>query len=581
MTVTSPSILFGSNALVIKADATFAASSKQTFSDLDDLKVETPQQRYATYEPDFWILDGNYKFMSATPHVGLMSLVMSGSDGAFAVPPTLTITFASVHSSDDLTLRFARYSVDYADDIDVAYYDASNVLIGTNNYTPADWDFSTGLAVADFKKIIITFNSTNRAYRHLRLVGIDLDTVSRFTSADIKEARLVEEISPLSVELPSNTLDFTLYSDNGEFNVISPSGVYAQLTDKAPIDVYESVDGASVYMGRFYLSEWKSLSENVATFKATDAIGLLDGIDYLPEGTSSHHVDPINSYSAVLSEDLIEDIMLQGGTNYTLDASLEGITIGAHDLIGESWLPVASCRECLQWVLFRIGAYATCSRSSVIEIKPIELASDLVSFDHTLTNAEKGMESPVELKPLVTGAEITSHDYAFLDITAETIVNVNVPVGTHTIVFNEPHVNLSQTTVPGGHVTAVTRGSTWTRVSTDAIVALTITGQGWVDSQFINGFYGSPPAGTPSNVVKIDVTLVPRASAGVIAQRVYDYLQQRYRQKTKLFASLVAPGDSVLIDSQGGQIGGIVEKITTDLARGMVQDIEVIGVVVP
>jgi hypothetical protein len=66
---------------------------------------------------------------------------------------------------------------------------------------------------------------------------------------------------------------------------------------------------------------------------------------------------------------------------------------------------------------------------------------------------------------------------------------------------------------------------------------------------------------------------------GIVAS-LYSYFNQRYIQQTKLFASLIAPGDSVLIDTQSSkQIKGIAEKITTDLTGGFISNLEIVGVV--
>ena len=90
------------------------------------------------------------------------------------------------------------------------------------------------------------------------------------------------------------------------------------------------------------------------------------------------------------------------------------------------------------------------------------------------------------------------------------------------------------------------------------------------------------PENVPTNVVRIEKAyLVTSALVDGVLERVYDYYQQRFLQKTKLFVPEPTLGNSVLVDTsiEGRKIGGIIEKMNTDLARGFVSDVEIVGVV--
>lgn len=581
--ITSPIISFGSNALAIKQDATFSltAGILQSFSNLDDLKTGAQTLKpYATFEPDFWLLDGNYKLKPSTAvHVGLMTTDISGSGlGTFATRPELTITFTTVHSTNNLTLHFSEYTNDYCDDLNIKYYDAADLLIDNNSYEPSSYDFSTSHAVSNFKKIVIEFASSNKPYRYLRLTAIDFDTLTTFDSSDIKSARLVEEINPLSVELPYNTLDFSLFSADGDFSIVNPMGVYANLQYKEPVEVFEQIGNEIIYMGRFYLDDWKSRSENIADFKASDAVGLLDRPTYLGGWWGAPFSTPND---LILSEDLILAIMTAAGVDYELDASLEGIELTGH-------VPILSCREALKLACFAIGAYATCARSNILQIKPFELASDLISYDYTITTTQKGQNSPVGLRPLVTGVTVQENNYAVFDLglgagLGKTIYDGTLAAGTHTIIFDNPPI-------PEFDSTGTATVSDQDGYFNYAIVVITSPGTYLMHlvreitrtkkPYEINN--GTLPAGTPINIIYIeDATLVNSGNSSVVTQRVYDYYLQRYLQKTKLFTHQLAVGDSVLIDTQSSrQIKGIAEKISIDLANGFVSEAEIVGVVV-
>lgn len=585
MTTTSPLIEFGSNALSIRDDATFSlyAGALQSFSSLNDLKNDTVATKpYATFEPDYWLLDGNYKFAPATnAQAGLIGSALSDSpNGNFGTVIDVQIDFSVIHSTTGgLSFIFSQYTGDWLDSLTIKYYNNSYTLIREDTYTPSGVAFSTNQAVSNFRRIHITLNSTNKAYRFPRISRLDFDTITRFTGVEIKEARIVEQINPLSVELPSNTLAFTLHSDVAAFNIINPTGVYASLQYKQPLDVYEDINHSMVYMGRFYLDTWESLSKSEAQFKAFDAIGLLDTIPF--DGMFGIHTIATSGGITGAIDDLFTFIDI----SYELDASFGG------NIYTREWINKCSCREALQQIAIDIGAFVTCARSNKIKILPFELASGLIAYDHTLTNASKGMESPVTLRPLVTGVEITSHRYSANDETGyQSLFKGTLAAGNHRFYFGYD-VPVWDTFVLSGATN--TSSGEWRGTYIDINVAIAgtveITGTKYKDFQKVYGVYnGSLPANTQSNIVQItNATLLTSfvqsgyLHASDAAQRIYNYYQQRYLQKTKLFASLIVPGDSVLIDSQGGRIGGIVEKMTTDLARGFVSDVEIVGVVVP
>lgn len=562
---TSPKVAFGLYALALKQDATFSAADKQTFSKTSDLNSgNVASKPYATFEPDFWLLDGAYKFKPTNDslvHVGLMSLSMSDENGDFSVPPVLTITFGSVQSLDGLTLRFSSYTDDFADNIDVAYYDASDVPIRTDNYTPADWEFSTGQAVSNFKEIIITFNATNKPYRYLRVTGVDFGELVYFTGADIQAADVVQEVNPLSLELPIDTLDLRLYSTDADFSIINPTGSYAKLKEKQPLDVYEIVNGGDVYIGQFYLHKWKNPANNIIEFSATDWLGILDGQTYMGGIWTS----PINA------EDLIGDILTAAGSAYELDSALVGEQV-------KGWIPICSYREALQQIAFVVGAWVTCSRAGVIRILKTTLASELSAYEYKITKAQKGIQQELTLLPLVTDAEITTHDYVS-NTDETTLFNGTLTAGEHIIKFNAPMHDLS---LSGAIFVEEGINHAVINVSTPGEVVL--TGQGYTNTQSIFAVRNTSLDTTvPRNIMQItDATLAHSGNGTEIAQRVYDYYQQRYKQDVKLYAPSVEPGSSVLIDTlYDQQIAGMVEKMEMDLAKGFTSKTSIVGVVAP
>jgi hypothetical protein len=241
----------------------------------------------------------------------------------------------------------------------------------------------------------------------------------------------------------------------------------------------------------------------------------------------------------------------------------------------------------LQQILFRLGAYATCARSSSIVVKPTVLASSLSTWDYTLTGAEKGLESPVTLRPKITGVRILSSYYKYVTANKD-IFSGTLPVGDNIIMVPEDVILETYIITPGtGTKTFDTCGANHVLITVSVEGTFTITADTYFER--ITRAVDNPSSLGISPISIEDATLITDGInttkydiVSGVSSRVSDYYSQRYLQKTKLFASLIAVGDSVLIDTQAGRkISGIVERMETDLAGGFISKVDIIGVVQP
>lgn len=562
MTTTYTQVSFGLYGIEIKQDAIPSATDKQPFVKINDLKTDNATSRpYATYEPDFWLLDGGYKFLpedTSRVHVGLISLSMSDVNGNFSTPPVLTVNFQKVHTTDGLTLRFSQYSGDYINSLTVAYYDASDVLIRSDAYAPDSWEFSTGQAVSDFKKIVITFNRSSRPYRYLRLSGIDFGELIYFTNEDVIEADVVEEVNPLSTEVPFGSLRLVLFSENEEFSIVNPTGYYAEFKERMPLSVHEYVDGQSNFIGRFYLEDWTSVNENQMQLECVDLLGVLDKMPYrggiwLGSGTTV--------------EDLVEEILGPIYIPYDLDTELVSVVL-------KGWIPAGTYREALQQVAFAAGAFLSCARFGAIKIYKTTLAGVGTPVTE-ITDADKGINSPLSLTTLITGVDITAHNYVASTDTVE-LYNESLEAGEHEITFNEPMHDLS---ITGATITE--SGVNYAILSVAATGTVLLTGQTYNDALKIFSHRMTLEEGVKPNVVEIEeATLVSNSNGQIICDHVYNYYQQRYLQKARLFAPSAETGDTVLIDTLSAkQVLGMVERMEIDLSGGFIADAEIRGVI--
>lgn len=573
---TYPIITFGPNALTISNDAEFSTNDVQPFANLEDLSLKsTSVFPFATYEPNrYWLLDGNFKFLSDDPHTGYVSASMSDHDGEFpfGAEPKLTITFDDVHSTNGLTLHFSILSNNWVRNLNISFYDSSNSLIRTDNYNPTSTVFKTNQAVANFKKIEIEFLETNWNFRYVRLSAIDFDDVAEFAGANVLEASMVEQIDPIVASVPIGTVRFKLFSSTGDFNIVEPAGIFVGMQEGQPIDVREVVDGDVVFLGRYYIEKWESLSVNIIAIEAHDAIGVLEKTSYLG---FMGGVTP----GITLVIHGIAEIFQAANLDYEIDSFWNTFGVDQH-------LPPGTAREALHQCLFQLYNFTTrrtavpiAARSNKIRILALYLASALTSYDHVITNADQA-EPELSLKPIVTDVQAFGYS-RMTEPDTITIFNASLPVGEKTIIFDGPMDDLS---VTGATIT--TEHVNYAVLDVASPGSVVLTGKRWVMPKVWRTVHNDDaPAGTPTNLVIADGSLVAYPNNTMLARANISlaYYKQRYVLKTTLFAMPhIVVGDSVVAEVQGGrQLAGIVEKMETDLAGGFVSRVEIVGIILP
>lgn len=557
----------------IKDDGRVDTPSEFIFSDLEDLRTGAiTTAPVCTYEPDYWLLDGSFKFLNdpaafGSDHVGYFARIQSNNLGV--VPhifdgPTyavLTYQFSTVHSLVNLTLTFQEASGDYVNDLDIKYYNASNVLIQTDHYTPSGPVFSTGEAVADFKKIMIYFNKTNRPYRFVRLLKVEFSTTLVLERPDLLNAVLLEEINLLSTRAPISTLDLRVFSTTQEFDPINPRGDYGLLKQNMPVYAYEILGTQELFLGRYYLDDWKGLSPKQAQLECVDLLGFLEKQPY--KGGVWLAAD------AYTLADLVDDLLTPLGVTYSIDASLTTAPI-----IG--WLAISSVRQALQQACFACGCYMKSCRELDLKFIPTPLAADVTSEDIHLTEVDLSMDVGGFIQlPLVTGVQLTVHT-----LTKSTnVLNVlytNLAAGTYEFKFYQPLHDLS---VSGATISE--SGPNYAILTVAAPGTVTLNGQVYLDAKTVYEIAPELVPPPPPNILQVDTaTLIHSGNAATIAQNLYDYAQQRLRTETlRAFPRVMVNGQAVLIDTNYGQrVMTYLERQEINLTGGFMSKIAATGV---
>lgn len=531
------------------ADATPTATSKQSWVDLGELHDETEGRtagKWATCEVDEFLLDGTFSLFPDDPaaeNMGLWSQEQSGADGAFTAPPVLTVTFSQAHTSIGITLTFSEPTGDWCSNVGIAWYDASGTLLKQQDFTPDAATFFCDCLVENYYKVVITFRKTNKPHRFLKLFQVQYGLVENLQGKRITAASLLEETDPTSMTVSVNTFRFAFHADRN-FDLLNLANVYAVFQQQQRVHVRQRVDGVVRKMGLFYTDAPEVEDQRAVTIDCIDQIGVLDQTDYMGGLW----------LGGITAGALLTDIMQSAGMagEYEIDVALAGVIV-------KGYLPICTHRQALQQLAFALGAMVSCARRDSLRVCP---APSVASA--TITPRDKAVGHRQTQRSFVSGVEIYTHNYTLSSNTTE-LFKATCKVGAETVKFSTPAASLS---CSGATITE--SGVNYAKLKVTTAGTVTLTGTTYEDQVNLGGsvYVTNMPAGGKANVKTVeDCTL--SADPQAVAQRLYDYYQQRVEDTGDLFLVTAAAGDLVELQTAGGRtLTGIVESMDIDLYNG-------------
>lgn len=539
-------------------DGALSVTDKQPWADLDELHDHTDGRttagKWATCEPDEFILDGTFELLPddpSTADTGLWSQTQSGEDGRFSEPPELTVTFSQPHTSLGATLTFSELTGDWCSALTVRWYDADGALLAEQDFAPDKAVYFCDKLVQDYYKIMIIFRATNKPYRFLKLFRVDYGLIENLTDSRITEASLLEEADPISATVSVNTFRFGFHADR-RFDLLDLTGTYAVFQQQQIVRVRQKVDGVRRNMGVFFTDTPAVENQRVVTIDCIDYVGLMDQTEYM----GGMWLDGITA------GDLLADIMQSAGVeDYEIDAELAAITV-------KGYLPIDTHRKALRQLAFAIGAMVTCARRDKLRViqAPDTASSTIQPHDKVTGHHQRQRE-------YVSGVEVYVHDYSLGDNSIE-LFSGDCQVGERLVKFSSPATELSCS-----GATIVESGVNYARLNVSTARTVTLTGTTYEDQISLGGsvYAARMPAGARANVKTFeDCTLT--ADPQAVAQKIYEYYQRRVEDTGDLFPVSAAAGEMVALQTTGGRtLTGIVESMDIDLYGGGIAKAVIVG----
>lgn len=406
-----------------QADASTSANGETAYSHADKLTdgLTKAENRFATLEQNFWLLDGTFDFLQGTEPYdddGYIGSALCGADGTFAVPPTITVTFSKVYTSylEGVTVTWgAAYENEYADTFTVTAYNGSVVVAQKTVTGNTDTVSVVFTEITGYDSIRVTVEKWAHPYSRARIQSLLLGIKHTYTKSNIKEYGHKQSVDLLSAELPN--IETTFQVDNLDFlyDPDNEGGMSKYLMNRQQVTVrygYE-IDGKAekIPAAVVFLDEWRSPRDGIhAEFTARS---LLVFMEEKYTGTSSGTLYQIAA-SALTQAGL--PLLSTGDVRWVLDDALKAVSAPSDtDLSDHSIAEVlqlcANAACCVMWQ----------DRQGILHIAPFTVA-ETEGYAITNQNAYSYPETSLS-KPLKT---VNINDGMYVLSVAETGVEQTV-----------------------------------------------------------------------------------------------------------------------------------------------------------
>ena len=532
-------IRYGDVAPEAKENFNPEATDKTSFSDLSQL------QEYNLKFPNFAnpceygavLLDSSseaFPLDTSAENIGLWSESVTGSDGAFTNPVTLTLTSEGQYSSQGITLTFDTYNSIFCNDLTITWY-RNNSQIAAADFTPNSAFYFCWNKVENFNKLTITFKKLNMPHNRLKLRAIDYGYGTFFDSKELRNVGAIQELNPISTEISINTVDFTLDSK---------SDMEYSFQSKQPLEVYFNGELRAVT----FVSKSQRQSKTIWKVESEDYIGQLSKLTFMG-----------GMYSDKNAKDLLTDIFTQAKIPFSISSDLEQKTVSGH-------ISICDCREAVRQICFAIGAVCSTADSDKVNIYTI---SSAIKDTVPLSRIRQGQSFDEEDR--VTAVSISAHNYKQISESVDAYKAIDSGTGDNIMVtFSEPLHDLA---ISGGQILKSSANYAVIKANSGCV----LTGKKYEDITTV--YTKVNPVVSASdleNIIEItDAMLVNNSNAEIILSKVYDYLIKRNTTKLTInegysytdsgdvvFDSVVKPGDIITAETE--YLGTVTGRITSE-----------------
>lgn len=514
-----------------------STSAKLDASNIDLIKAEgTSFKRYdIPFALNSMILDGESEFLpeSGLAEVGYISNQLSNENGDFAEPIIFELSSLETFTSAGLTIIFDEQKGIYSSHINIKWYNGYSLLDEADFY-PDSANYFCNKKVEFYNKIIITFYSLSLPANRLVVNQIEYGIKVEFSGNELRTAKCIQEIDPISTSVPINIFDFT---------VDSKKNIEFSFQAKQPINLIFNGETKAVT----FVKNAKRKSKTIWDIKSEDYIGLMDSISF----NGGIYVNK----NAV---ELLNEIFTVAKVPYNIVGEFNNISLNGY-------IPYTTCRNALMQVIFAMGVVADTSNSDAVNIFSL---SQNVSQEIPKRRIMLGQNFSDETR--VTAVELVSHVYSEITESVVAYEAENSGIGNNIFVlFNEP---LHDLTITNGSI--VESGSNYAIINANS--GCKLMGNKYKHTKVIHR--KSNPLVLSTDIEKIvsieNATLVSLGNVDKLLELCYNYIVNTEQTSMKIIdggnEKNTTVGDLISFDTEYiGKKSGRINKQTFSLVGGI------------
>ena len=409
------SVLVKYSDVAIGAKESFDISTGEKLDASNIDLIKTDGASFKRYDIPFalnsMILDGEGEFLpeNGLAEIGFISKQLSDENGNFAEPIIFELSSLETFASAGLTIIFDEQKNIYSTHINIKWYHG-DLLLDESDFYPDSANYFCNKKVEFYNKIIITFYSLSIPWNRLIVNQIEYGIKVEFSGNELRAAKCIQEIDPISTSVPINIFDFT---------VDSKKNIEFSFQAKQPINLIFDGETKAVT----FVKNAKRKSKTIWDIKSEDYIGLMDSISF----NGGIYVNK----NAV---ELLDEIFTVAKVPYNIIGEFNDISLNGY-------IPYTTCRNALMQVIFAMGVVADTSNVDTVKIFSL---SQNVSQEIPKRRIMVGQSFADETR--VTAVELVSHVYSEITESVVAYEAENSGTGNNIFVlFNEPLHDLAIT----------------------------------------------------------------------------------------------------------------------------------------
>lgn len=533
------SVLVKYSDVAIGAKESFDISTGEKLDASNIDLIKTDGASFKRYDIPFalnsMILDGEGEFLpeNGLAEIGFMSKQLSDENGDFSEPIIFELSSSETFTSPGLTIIFDEQKGIYSSHINIKWYNG-DLLLDEADFYPDSANYFCNKKVEFYNKIIITFYSLSLPANRLIVNQIEYGIKVEFSGNELRTAKCIQEIDPISTSVPINIFDF---------KVDSKKNIEFSFQAKQPINLIFDGETKAVT----FVKNAKRKSKTIWDIKSEDYIGLMDSI-YFNGGI----------YVNKNAVELLDEIFTVAKVPYNIVGEFNDISLNGY-------IPYTTCRNALMQVIFAMGVVADTSNSDAVNI--FSLSQD-VSQEIPKRRIMVGQSFADEAR--VTAVELVSHVYSE---TAESVVAYeaeNSGTGNNIFVlFNEP---LHDLTITNGSI--VESGANYAVINANS--GCQLSGNKYKHTKVIHR--KNNPLVLSTDIEKIvsieNATLVSLGNVDSLFELCYNYIVNTEQTNMKIIdggnEKNTTVGDLISFETEYiGKKSGRINKQTFSLVSGI------------